>query len=93
MPSAWTKIADTAIGGLTEVGFIPGSSLLLVVSHQGRGIIDLLSGNRIARDRRETGSWFDAASLAALGIGPAADRWIQVAGLADGMLPVTTADG
>jgi hypothetical protein len=29
MPSPW-KGADVAIGGLTEVGFVPGSSLLLV---------------------------------------------------------------
>jgi hypothetical protein len=71
MPSAWTKIADVAVGGLTEVGFVPCSSLLLMVSHQGRGIVDLVSGNRMARDRRETGSWFDAARPAALGIGAA----------------------
>jgi hypothetical protein len=47
----------------------------------------------VARDRRGTGNWFDAAPRAALGIGPADGRWIQVAGLADGLLPVTTADG
>jgi hypothetical protein len=35
--------------------------LLLVVSHQSRGAVDLASGDPLARDRQETGSWFDAA--------------------------------
>jgi hypothetical protein len=48
--------ADMAIGGLTEVGFVPGSSLLLVMSHQGRGLLSWGSGDRVARDRQETDS-------------------------------------
>lgn len=93
MPSAWEKLADVAVGGLTEVGFVPGSSLLLVVSHQGRGVLDLVTGERVARDRQERGSWFDGVRPAALGIGPVDGRWIEVAGLAGGQLPVTTANG
>jgi len=42
MRSAWQKIADMAVGGLTGAGFVSRGSLLLAVSHQGRGIIDLL---------------------------------------------------
>jgi hypothetical protein len=93
MSSPWRKVADVAIGGLTEVGFVPGSPLLLVVSHQGRGVLSLPSGNRVARDRQETGSWFDVSRPAVLGIGPLDGRWIEVAGLAGGHLPVTTLDG
>ena len=93
MSPAWKKIADVAIGGLTEVGFVPGGTLVLVVSHQGRGLIDLVSGQRVARDRQETGSWFNATRPAALGIGPVHGQQIEIAGLAGGQLPLVTADG
>jgi hypothetical protein len=90
--SAWRKVADLAIGGLTEVGFaVP--RLMLVVSHQGRAVLDWVTGARVARDRQETGGWFDASRPAAAGIGPLAGQWVAVAGLAGGSLPVTTADG
>jgi hypothetical protein len=81
-----------AVGGLTEVGFTDGP-LLLVVSHQGRGVVDLASGELLARDRHETGTWFDAARRAVLGIGPLDGAWIGVCGLAGGRLPDATADG
>jgi hypothetical protein len=45
MPPQWRKVAYLAVGGLTEVGFAAGS-LLLVVSHQGRGVVDLASGRQ-----------------------------------------------
>ena len=53
MSSSWEIRAEVAVGGLTAVGFVPGSSLVLVVSHQGRGVVDFISGERVARDRRE----------------------------------------
>ena len=65
MASAWRKVTYLAVGGLTEVGFADGS-LLLVISHQGRGVVDLASGELLARDRQETGAWFDADRRAAL---------------------------
>jgi hypothetical protein len=92
MPSTWRKVTYLAVGGLTEVGFADGS-LLLVISHQGRGLVDLASGELLARDRQETGAWFDAARRAALGIGPLDGAWIGVCGLAGGRLPDATADG
>jgi hypothetical protein len=52
MPSTWTKVTYLAVGGLTEVGFADGR-LLLVVSRQGRGVVDLASGELLARDRHE----------------------------------------
>lgn len=69
MRSSWRKIAFVAVGGLTEVGF--AGSLLLVVSHQGRGVVALASEERVARDWQETGAWFDTARGTGLGIG----RW------------------
>jgi hypothetical protein len=92
MASTWRKVTYLAVGGLTEVGFANGS-MLLVVSHQGRGVVDLASGELLARDRQETGAWFDAARRAALGIGPLDGEWIGVCGLAGGRLPAATADG
>lgn len=86
MPSPWRKVAYLAVGGLTEVGFAAGF-LLLVVSHQGRGVVDLASGELLARDRHETGAWFDAARRAALGIGPLDGTWIGVCGLAGRFAP------
>ena len=91
MPSPWRKVTYLAVGGLTEVGSAAGS--LLVVSHQGRGVVDLASGELLARDRQETGAWFDAARRAALGIGPLDGAWIGACGLAGGQLPGATADG
>jgi hypothetical protein len=64
-----------------------------VVSHQGRAVVDLASGDILTRDRQETGAWFDAARGAALGIGPLDGAWIGVCGLAGGQLPGATADG
>jgi len=92
MASAWRKVAYLAVGGLTEVGFARGP-LLLVISHQGRGVVDLASGKLLGRDRHETGAWFDAGRRAALGIGPLDGAWIAVSGLAGGRLPGATADG
>jgi hypothetical protein len=92
MPSTWRKVAYLAVGGLAEVGFADGP-LLLVVSHQGRGVVDPASGELLARDRHETGAWFDAARGAVLGTGPLGGARIGVCGLAGGRLPDATADG
>lgn len=70
MSSQWKKVAYLAVGGLTEVGFAAGS-LLLVVSHQGRGVAGLASGELLARDRQETGAWSGAARRTVPGTG----RW------------------
>jgi len=92
MPSPWKKVTYLAVGGLTEVGFATGS-LLLVVSHQGRAVVDPASGDILARDRQETGAWFNAARRAVLGIGPLDGTWTGICGLADGQLPGATTDG
>jgi hypothetical protein len=80
------------VGGLTEVGFADGP-LLLVVSHQGRGVVDLASGELLARDRHESGAWFDAGRRAVLGIGPLDGAWIGVCGVAGGRLPAAPRNG
>lgn len=49
--SPWRRVGEHAVGGLTEVGYVPGSDLLLAVSASGRSLFDGLSGERVARDR------------------------------------------
>ena len=90
-----SKLASVhPVGGLTEIGFGPAASLLLVISHQGRGVIDCEAGERVARDRSGAhAEWFDKVRIAGLGIGPLAGMWISVAGLAGGHLSEVTADG
>ena len=90
MPSPWRKVTYLAVGGLTEAGFAAGS-LLLVVSHQGRAVVDPASGDMLARDRQETGAWFDAARRAAPGIGPLDGTWIGR--LRPGRRPAARRDG
>jgi hypothetical protein len=59
MPPTWRKVTHLAVGGLTEVGF--AARRLLVVSHQGRAVVDLASGDLLARDPHEVGAWLDTA--------------------------------
>jgi hypothetical protein len=93
--SPWRRASDHAVGGLTEVGYVPGSNLLLVVSSAGRGLFDCTSGERVARDRTppEEGGWYDEAGLLALGIGPTEEQFIRLAGLHGGGLRRVASDG
>ena len=94
MLETWTQLNIFAIGGLIQVGFAPQSDYLLVVSHQGRGILDCISGQKLARDLNETWwQYFDEATLLAEGIGLLEGQEVRTAGLFGGNLPTTTADG
>ncbi len=46
----WTVVKSQAIGGLLEIGFFEDSDYLMVLSSQGRGIIDCFENKRVARD-------------------------------------------
>jgi hypothetical protein len=96
-PSPWKLAGGSAVGGLSDVGFAPGSDLLLVVSSQGRGVFDCLTGERVARDRSvpegASPDWQDPFELWAVGIGPLAGQHIRTAGLSGGGLSVATRDG
>ena len=93
-PQPWVRLANHAVGGLTEVGFAEDTDSLLVVSSQGRGVIDCLTGQRVARDRAEPeDSWYDERRLRAAGIGPLEGRSIRLAGLHGGGLPNGGRDG
>ncbi len=80
-------------GGLFGVGFADGSDLLLIATHDGRGVVDCVSGETVARDP-DPSFPFDEDSLMAEGIGPLAGQEIPIAGeIYGGALPRTTLDG
>lgn len=66
-----------------------GASLLLVVSHAGRGLFDVSSGQRLARDDEMPAAdsdWIDPAHRRVRGIGSAREIWCDMVGLWGGAL-------
>ena len=92
-PSPWRCVGVLAVGGLTEIGFVPESDRLLVVSGQGRGLFDATDGTRIARDRIELFENPDSSGASAPAIGPDDGKTVVLAGLHGGGLQRRTADG
>ncbi len=91
VPAPWKRVATFAVSGLRSVGFDQDSENLLVVSLQGRGVIDCLAGTKVARDDEEF--YENETSLEAKGIGILSDRTIRMSGLFGGGLPTITEDG
>ena len=89
-PPPWREVPAIAIGGVRSVGFQPDSDLLLVVSEQGRGVIDCNTGKKLARDHDEY--FEDEIRLEAEGIGPMSGQRIRISGLHGGGLPNSTSD-
>ena len=90
-PPPWNEVAVQGVGGLVAVGFDRDSESVLVISHGGRGLFDVRSGKRIARDRRDDG--YDPIALTARGIGRVEDQTVRMSGLHGGGLPTMTAEG
>ena len=63
-----------------------------MVSSQGRGLFNCLTGERLARDQQPVGTWYDEKQLLARGIGILDKQTIRLAGLYGGGLPTTTED-
>lgn len=53
----WKHRNTHAIGGLQEVGFQENHDLLLVLSSQGEGIFDCISGEILARNNNDYDWW------------------------------------
>ncbi|RYF83507.1 MAG: hypothetical protein EOO29_03150 [Comamonadaceae bacterium] len=89
-PAPWRKNGVISIGGLRSVGFDRDSELLLVVSSDGRGVIDCEAMEKISRDydRYDEGKFLEA-----VGIGPLEGKYIRVSGMLGGGLPTSTQDG
>lgn len=90
-PQPWRLVNVLAVGGLRSVGYDRYSDNLLIVSIQGRGVVDCLSGEKITRDYSEDYPENEVC-LECEGIGPLGDSTIQMMGLFGGGLPVSTED-
>ena len=92
-PAPWLQHATLHAGGLQAVGFTEAEEYLLVISADGRGLFELPSGHRVARDRDFAGPWWDVMHLRAQPLAPAKDEWVTVAGIHGGGLLRVTEDG
>lgn len=91
-PAPWNHRSIHAISGLTDIGFLPDSDYLLVLSQQGRSIYNCRNGERICRDNASNHD-FDIYSLSAHAFGPFAGIKVHTAGLHGGGLALTHPDG
>ena len=92
-PEPWRLIQSFAVGGLTDIGFGSDTDLLLVVSSQGRGLIDCIAGEKTARDADDSGEYQQYNECTADGIGDLGDQRISIGGLHGGGLSNSTPDG
>lgn len=92
-PVGWER-EFFVVGGLTEVGFSQQNpEMLLIVSSQGRGIIDCEKLEKIERDNDVTGEWINEQELWCLGLGETENEKIRIAGLHGGGLPFSNKEG
>lgn len=99
-PEPWRRSAYAPVGGLLGIGFAvhpgTGQDLVMVVSSDGHGLFDAVTGEKVARDRdpapEDSGPDADPA-LSCPGLGPVAGSRVRVAGLFGGGLHTTTEDG
>ncbi len=86
-PSGWKKIVTLSIKGVNDIGFSRESHCLLIISNQGRSVIDCNTGEQLARDYAPFGDWFDEQQLLCNGIGPLKSERISTSGVNGGGLP------
>jgi hypothetical protein len=99
-PEPWQRIAYAPVGGLLGIGFAShpdtGDDLVMVVSHDGHGLFDAVTGEKTARDRDpapEDSAPDSDADLSCPGLGPVTGSRVRIAGLYGGGLHTTTAGG
>lgn len=66
------------MGGTTDIGFCSDSRYLLVASMQGRGVFEIESCERVARDSDWPGTWHHNSTIE--GIGPLEGMEVPVRG-------------
>ncbi|MEU9478555.1 hypothetical protein [Streptomyces sp. NPDC048191] len=100
VPEPWRRIAYAPVGGLLGIGFAShpgtGQDLVMVVSTDGHGLFDAVTGEKIARDRDadpEDSSPDADPALQCPGLGPVAGCRVRVTGLFGGGLHTTSGDG
>jgi hypothetical protein len=85
----WRRIVTVPVGGLTAVGFSATERYLLVLSHDGRGVLESATGQRVARNRespRHDSPWLKESARLIEGVPPVESEWIEAAGLWGGSL-------
>ncbi|MEU9991069.1 hypothetical protein AB0E10_30585 [Streptomyces sp. NPDC048045] len=101
-PAPWEPVLKgrTPIGGLQGIGFAvapdTGHDLVMVVSSQGHGLFDAVTGERMARDRdpdADDCTPDGVRDLSCPGLGPIAGTPVSIAGLFGGGLHTTSGDG
>ncbi len=101
-PDAWRPVFEPCVpvGGLLGIGFAShpgtGRDLVMVVSRDGHGLFDGVTGEKIARDRDpdiEDSTPDATPDLTCPGLGAAAGTRVHIAGLHGGGLHRTTDDG
>ncbi|MFG2541289.1 hypothetical protein ACGFOM_02570 [Streptomyces sp. NPDC048594] len=99
-PDPWRRVAFTPVGGLLGVGFAAhpdsGLDLVMVVSHDGHGLFEAVTGKKIARNREpdpEDDTLDLVPDLTCPGLGPVVGSRVHIAGLFGGGLHRTTGDG
>ncbi|MCJ8282366.1 MAG: hypothetical protein MJK14_21675 [Rivularia sp. ALOHA_DT_140] len=89
-PPPWKLKTVISVGGLCSVGFDRNTENLLILSHQGRGVVDCSTGKKTARDYQD---YYENQYLEAEGIGCLNGKFIKMTGLDGGGLPISTEDG
>lgn len=91
----WKLISVHGIGGLRAVGFFEGTDDLLVISSQGRGLFNCITGEKTSRDYENIFEQdiYNPTKLEALGIGSYSNQKTCVSGIDGGGLPNQTYDG
>ncbi|MFE6161604.1 hypothetical protein ACFQ7F_22140 [Streptomyces sp. NPDC056486] len=99
-PDPWLRVAFAPVGGLLGIGFAShpedGRDLVMVVSRDGHGLFDTVTGEKIARDRDpdlEDSTPDGVADLSCPGLGPISGVRVRIAGLFGGGFHTTTRDG
>ncbi|MER7956200.1 hypothetical protein [Streptomyces sp. NPDC096030] len=100
-PAPWRPVFEScaAVGGLVGIGFAvdpeSGGDLVMAVSHNGHGLFDATTGERIARDPDPEGEddLPAGADLSCPGLGPLAGTRVRIAGLYGGGLHTTAPGG
>jgi hypothetical protein len=102
-PEPWRPVFEYAygvpVGGLLGIGFAThpdsGHDLVMVVSSDGHGLFDAVTGEKIARDRDPDPDEHTpdaSADLSCPGLGPIAGSRVRIAGLFGGGIHTVTAD-
>ncbi len=93
-PAPWEELATVQNGSFLAVGLSDDSRFCLVVGHHGRSVVDVTTGEEVARvESHDLDSFLSRSNTVAAGIGPLDGVNMPLAGLWGGGLPSSTPDG